>query len=154
MSVWSHPTRHNRCVSRAMGGPEIAIGPATGLRARSWIGGLAATLVAVVGVSWGAGSSAAVATCTYTATTQTVAVTLTAGAPGALVRAGDAIDLDGSPCQTATVLNTEQITVLGSEFTDSATIDLSGGLFSNPNLPGDIPIRVDLGASTRDELAI
>ena len=81
-------------------------------------------------------------------------MTLAASSFGTLVRSGDAIDFNGSVCQTATVLNTDQITVHGSVSPSSVIIDLSGGPFTNPNLPGDIPIAVDLGASTGDEVEI
>jgi Ca2+-binding RTX toxin-like protein len=102
-------------------------------------------LVVVVWLAWGSGSAlAASSTCTYNTATRTVAVDLESY--GVLVRAGNAIDFNGSPCGTATVMNTDQIIVRASGSADEIVIDLSAGPFSNPNLPGDIPIAVNMSA--------
>jgi hypothetical protein len=80
----------------------------------------------------------------------TVTVTLTNGATATLAREGDAIALEGSPCETATVNNTDDIVVDGSASDpDDFTIDLSGGPFEPGAAPEDgdddeIEFAVDL----------
>ncbi|HEU4356789.1 MAG TPA: hypothetical protein VFT27_14465 [Actinomycetota bacterium] len=75
-------------------------------------------------------ASAAV-TCTFNSGNNTVTVTLTEGATVALARQGDAIAVDGTQCDTATVNNTDTIQVDGSAANaDDVTIDLSGGAFA------------------------
>lgn len=73
--------------------------------------------------------ASAAANCAFAA--GTVTVTLTGGATAVLVRQGNAIALDGSPCDGATVNNTEDVVVDGSPSNpDDFTIDLSGGTFT------------------------
>jgi hypothetical protein len=57
------------------------------------------------------GPASAAASCSFAG--GTVTVTLTGGATAVLVRQGNAIALDGSPCDGATVNNTEDVVVDG-----------------------------------------
>lgn len=88
----------------------------------------------------------AAVTCTYTAATKTVEVSVV-GDVATIVRSGAAIEMDGMPCGSASVDNTVQIDVTGSASGENVGVDLGGGWFVNPNLPGDIPISVKLGSS-------
>src|SRR5262245_34841451 len=74
-------------------------------------------------------------TCTFDAPTATVTVDVGNGESGTIVRQGDAIALDGAPCDTATVNNTDAIVVNGTGIPASVTIDLGGGQFA----PGATP---------------
>ena len=114
------------------------------------MGGVMGGLVAIACPAWGPGSAAATSTstCTYTSAARTVAVTL-ASFRGTLIRAGNAIDFDGAPCGSATVSNTDRITVTATVLGEMI-IDLRGGPFVNPNLPGEIPMSVDLGPTPGD----
>ncbi|HEX5951412.1 MAG TPA: calcium-binding protein [Actinomycetota bacterium] len=92
----------------------------------------------------------AAATCSFAG--GTVTVTLTDGATATLVRQGDAIALDGSPCDTASVNDTDDVIVTGSASNpDDFTIDLSGGAFAPGQTDEDgdsdeIEFAVDLPA--------
>lgn len=94
-------------------------------------------------------ASAAV-TCTFNTGNNTVTVTLTNGATVALARQGDAITVEGTQCETATVNNTDTIEVDGSAANvDDVTIDLSGGVFApgatpEPDDDDEIEFSVDL----------
>lgn len=74
----------------------------------------------------------AVPTCTYDAGTFTATVTMSAGESATIGRTGDAITLDGAPCDTATVSTTDTIKVTATGAVTSITLDLGGGGF----LPG------------------
>lgn len=96
--------------------------------------------------------ASAQATCTFDAGTATVQVTLAAGAAATISRVGDAIAVDTTPCDTATVANTDTVEVTGSGIgqEDDLTIDLSGGAFApglSPETDGgdpEIEFAVDL----------
>lgn len=75
-------------------------------------------------------SPAGAATCTFDAMTATGTVALGDGEAATIVRQGDAIALDGAPCDTATVTNTDGIVVNGTGTPASITIDLGGGPFA------------------------
>jgi Ca2+-binding RTX toxin-like protein len=111
---------------------------------------MAASLVGLICLSPAPGYAAA--TCAYTAATNSVRVSV-AGDFATIVRSGTAIEMNGSPCGSASVDNTNRIDLIGNAGDDFAGIDLSGGPFVNPSLPGDIPISVKLGSSV-DSLSI
>ena len=73
-------------------------------------------------------------TCTFDAASATASVTVTQGVVATISRDGDAIAVDGFPCQTATVTNTDMIEVAVPDVAESDTVvvDLSGG----PLAPG------------------
>lgn len=118
---------------------------------------LARTGAALIGLALGTLGLAtplanAAATCSFDEPTAAVQVTLVGGAPGVLSRAADAITLDGSACGTATVGNTDTISVggTGQGQPDDFTVDLAGGPFApglTPETDGgepEIEITVDL----------
>jgi Ca2+-binding RTX toxin-like protein len=73
----------------------------------------------------------------------------------AIRRNGSAIAVNGTNCGTATVSNTNSVTVTGAAGRQHLTIDLSGGPFapSFSNASGELAFAVDLGAGT-DRLII
>lgn len=115
---------------------------------------LAATLVGlVVGVT----PSAAVVTCSFAGTTATV--TLGAGDSATIARSGNAIHVNGAPCDGATVNNTDLIDVNGDAGDETVTINLTGGPFA----PGatdegdgtsEIEWDIDLAGSGADTLVV
>src|SRR3954452_17742474 len=113
---------------------------------RRWItiSGMAASLVGLICLAPAPGDAAV--TCAYTAATKTVRVSV-AGDVATIVRSATAIQMNGSPCGSASVDNTTHIQFTGSASGDVVAIDLGGGPFVNPNLPGDIPISVKLGSA-------
>ncbi len=74
--------------------------------------------------------AAVAATCGFDAGTATVTVQVGDGESSLLARSGDAITLDGSPCDTATVSNTDAIVVNATGTPASISIDLGGGDFA------------------------
>lgn len=121
------------------------------MRARTRLarGALALVLGSGAPTWWTATPAHAQATCSFNAGTATVEVTLVAGAPAAISRQGDAIALDGVPCDTATVTNTDTIDVTGSGVgqEDDLTIDLSGGpLAPGQTDEGDGDSEIELAA--------
>jgi Ca2+-binding RTX toxin-like protein len=83
---------------------------------------LAALVVAV--------PASAAPTCTFDAMTATVTVEVGNGETATIARSGDAITLDGTPCDVATVTNTDAIVVNGTGIPAAIVIDLSGGPFA------------------------
>ena len=84
--------------------------------------------------------AAAPTMCTFDAGTATATVTVTHGVIATISRDGDAIAVDGFPCQTATVTNTDVIEVAVPDVPESDTVvvDLSGGpLAPGPTEEGD-----------------
>ena len=73
-------------------------------------------------------------TCAFDAASATATVTVTQGVVATISRDGDAIAVNGVPCQTATVTNTDVIDVAVPDVPESDTVvvDLSGG----PLAPG------------------
>jgi Ca2+-binding RTX toxin-like protein len=100
---------------------------------------MAATTVAALLV---ASPALAVPTCVFDAPTATVTIDVGNGETAAIARSGDAITLDGAPCDVATVTNTDAIVVNGTGIPAEVVIDLSGGEFA----PGLTP-ETDTGNS-------
>lgn len=72
----------------------------------------------------------AVVVCTFDDPTATVTITLDNGDVARVVRSGDAITVDGTPCDLATVTNTDTIDVSSTGTAAEVVIDLSGGPFA------------------------
>jgi Ca2+-binding RTX toxin-like protein len=108
---------------------------ASSARARST--GVARTL-RIAGIAGGLMLSALVVavpasaapTCMFDAMTGTVTVEVGNGETATIARSGDAITLDGTPCDVATVTNTDAIVVNGTGIPAAIVIDLSGGPFA------------------------
>jgi Ca2+-binding RTX toxin-like protein len=96
-------------------------------------------VLAVVSVGL-ATPAAAVVGCTFAA--PVVTVTLDAGDTAMIARSGDAIAVNGSPCDTATVSNTDTVSVTANGVPGGIVIDLAGGPFE----PG-ATVETDGGAS-------
>jgi Ca2+-binding RTX toxin-like protein len=96
---------------------------------------VAAAVVLGSAVALSAVPAGAVPTCSFDAQTGAVTVVVGTGETAVIARAGDAIALDGVPCDTATVTTTDSISVDGSAGGVNVTIDLSGGPFE----PGMTP---------------
>jgi Ca2+-binding RTX toxin-like protein len=60
----------------------------------------------------------------------TASVVLSSGTSATLLRSGIAVELNGTPCGTATVRNTDLISVTSVDGFAALTLDLSGGAFS------------------------
>ena len=88
--------------------------------------------------------AAATVACTYTGGTRTAAITMGVGDSATIMLSGTALDVNGAQCQTATVTNTDTVTVTGNTGSESVTLDLGGGAFTNAN--GDIAF--DLAMNT------
>jgi Ca2+-binding RTX toxin-like protein len=100
------------------------------MRARASFPRVAAAAIGLALLALGLSGPVASAAASCSFAGATVTVTLTGGATAILVRQGNAIALDGSPCDTATVSNTDDVVVDGSPSNpDDLTIDLSGGAF-------------------------
>src|SRR6185312_14526689 len=100
----------------------------------------------VVGVApLGATSAVGAVACTYTGGTRTVAITMGVGNSATIVLSGTALDVNGTQCQTATVTNTDTVTVAGSTGSESVTLDLGGGAFTNAS--GDIAFSLAMGTN-------
>jgi Ca2+-binding RTX toxin-like protein len=106
---------------------------------------------------------AAPTACVFDDTTGTATVTAGDGLVATVSRDGDAIEVDGVPCDTATVTNTEALEVTTPAVSvETVAIDLSGGTFA----PGatdegdgssEIEIEVQLGGAaigTHDQVHI
>jgi Ca2+-binding RTX toxin-like protein len=74
-------------------------------------------------------------TCTFDAMTATVAVEVGQSETAVIGRSGDAITLDGQPCDTATVTTVDAIVVTTTGIPTEVALDLSGGGFG----PGGTP---------------
>jgi Ca2+-binding RTX toxin-like protein len=85
----------------------------------------AALVLAMVGL---AAPATAVPICTFAAPTATI--TLTIADTASIRRSGDAITMNGSPCDTATVTTTDTIVVNASGAPALLEIDLGGGPFA------------------------
>jgi Ca2+-binding RTX toxin-like protein len=72
----------------------------------------------------------AVVACLYDGTTKKVTITLDNGDVATVLRQGDAITIGGTPCDVATVNNTDTIDVSSTGTAAEVRIDLSGGPFS------------------------
>ncbi len=98
----------------------------------------------------GALPAAAQATCVFDEPSGTVTIAMAANLPATVVRSTDAIVLDGVACGTATVTNTELISVTGPGGgpEEVFTIDLSGGPFA-PGLTteSDADAEIEFGVS-------
>src|SRR5262245_53450088 len=125
------------------GGPRDIVAPVRGTS--SLFGRDGPTTLRRLGVAAGAllalwwvlapSNASAAPTCTFDGMTATVTVAVGNGESATIVRQGEAIALDGAPCDTATVNNTDAIVVNGTGIPASVTIDLSGGQFA----PGATP---------------
>jgi spore coat protein U-like protein len=74
--------------------------------------------------------------CSYSGASHSVTVGMTANNDSTtIVRSDSAIDVSEAACGSATVNNTDTITVNGSSGRQNLTIDLSGGAFA----PGSTP---------------
>ena len=82
-----------------------------------------------------ASPASAAVTCVFDEPTGTVTITLANGDVARVVRAGDAITIDGTPCGAATVSSTDTIDVSSTGTAAEVRIDLSGGPFA----PGETP---------------
>ncbi|HSJ49783.1 MAG TPA: calcium-binding protein [Actinomycetota bacterium] len=129
-------------------------------RASRSLAGLAVLLLAMVGL---ATPAAAAVDCTFAAPTATV--TADAGDPVTIVRSGEAIHVNGTACDNATVANTDTLDFQTTGVLASVTIDLSGGPFApgataesddsseiEINLPADVPVIRVLGSSGADHV--
>lgn len=74
-------------------------------------------------------------TCTPTGTD--VAIVVDNGESVTIARSGDAIAVNGAPCGTATVANTDTISVTSTGVPVEVTIDLAGGAFEPGATPED-----------------
>jgi len=100
----------------------------------------------VVGVApFGAAPAVGAVSCTYTSGTRTAAITMGAGNSATIVLSGTALDVNGTQCQTATVTNTDTVNVTGSTGSESVTIDLGGGAFTNAG--GDIAFNLAMSTN-------
>ena len=115
---------------------------------RAAAGGFALALLGV------AAPASAAPACSFDQPSATATVTMGSDETTTLARSGDAIELDGSQCDTATVTNTDTIVVTGTGPSDVLVIDLSGGPFA-PGKTGEsdggraeIEFSVDLGSGT------
>lgn len=144
-----------------------------GMRARASVPRAAATALglALVVLGLSVPTASAQATCAFDEGTGVLQVTLVGGDPAVLVRQAEAIALDGTPCGTATVTNTEEILVTGTgpSQPDDLTIDLGGGPFApgpsaeadggepeieiSADLPGGGDLRI-AGADDNDVIAL
>jgi Ca2+-binding RTX toxin-like protein len=86
-------------------------------------------------VALSAAPAGAAPTCSFDAQTGAMTVVVGTGETAVIARSGDAITLDGAPCDTATVTTTDSIAVDGSAGGVNVTLDLSGGPFE----PGMTP---------------
>ena len=59
-----------------------------------------------------------------------VSITMSSGTSSTIVRSGDAIEFNDTPCDAATVSNTDVIDVSSPDGFDMFTVDLSGGPFA------------------------
>jgi trimeric autotransporter adhesin len=82
----------------------------------------------VLGLAPSPARAAVGGTCAFAGST--VSITTSSGTSATIVRSGNAIELNGVPCDTATVSNTDLIAVSSPEGFDMVTIDLSGGPFA------------------------
>jgi Ca2+-binding RTX toxin-like protein len=92
-------------------------------------------------------------TCTFDAESATATVTVTQGVVATISRDGDAIAVDGFPCQTATVTNTDVIEVAVPDVPESNTVvvDLSGGpLAPGPTDEGDGSSEIEIAIDHLD----
>jgi len=89
--------------------------------------------------------------CVFDAPSATVTVTLGPNESTTVSRQLDTIAVDGVPCDIATVMNTDSITVTGSGAGNQLTIDLGGGAFApgktaeSDGADSEIEWSVDLG---------
>jgi Ca2+-binding RTX toxin-like protein len=89
--------------------------------------------------------------CVFDAPSATVTVTLGPNESTTVSRQLDTIAVDGVPCDIATVMNTDMITVTGSGAGNQLTIDLGGGAFApgktaeSDGADSEIEWSVDLG---------
>jgi len=67
------------------------------------------------------------------------------GDSATIVLSGTALDVNGSQGGTATVTNTDTVTVAGNTGSESVTVDLGGGPFTNGN--GDITFALTMGTN-------
>jgi len=115
---------------------------------RAAVGGFA---LVVLGLAEPASAGTA---CSFDQPSATATVTMGSDETATLVRNGNAIELDGSQCGTATVKNADTIAASGTGPSDVLVIDLSGGPFApgktDESGGGDpeIEFDVDLGSGT------
>jgi Ca2+-binding RTX toxin-like protein len=86
-----------------------------------------ATIVLILAVAGLAGPASGVPTCVFTSPTATV--TVVSGDTASIGRSGDAITLNGTACDIATVTTTDSIVVNTSGVPTLVEIDLTGGPF-------------------------
>src|SRR3954453_11343563 len=92
--------------------------------------GAVVAVLATIGALAAASSASAASTCSFDAGTAAVNVALTSFDTSTLSRAsaaGGAITLNGTPCATATVANTETIHVVGDSGGQNLTLDFAQG---------------------------
>jgi Ca2+-binding RTX toxin-like protein len=125
----------------------------------------AALALAAVVVPAASAHAGGVALCSFAA--GTASVTLSGGVNATLSRSGTAITLNGSACDTATVLNTDLIAVTSPDSFGLLTMNLSAGQFapgatdegdgsseieitvSSPEEPSDVAV---IGSALRDHI--
>jgi Ca2+-binding RTX toxin-like protein len=125
----------------------------------------AALILATVIVPSASADAGGVGSCSFTAGTANV--TLSGGVNATLSRSGAAITLNGSACDTATVLNTDLIAVTSPDSFGLLTFNLSAGPFapgatdegdgsseieitvSSPGEPSDVAV---IGSALRDHI--
>jgi Ca2+-binding RTX toxin-like protein len=114
-----------------------------------------APVVAAVGFLGAAPAGAAIS-CTYTPGNHTVTVQMTAQGDNANVRvSAGAILVDGSPCGSATVENTNTVTAAGAAGAQTLTIDESGGAFVHSSGAGEREIKFSANLLTgRDSVVV
>lgn len=107
-------------------------------------------------------------TCVFDGVTATATVDVGNGETATIARAGDAITLDGAPCDVATVTNTDAIVVNATGIPASVIISLTGGplspgltpetdggdpeIESSINLPAGSPIVLIQGGPAVDDV--
>jgi Ca2+-binding RTX toxin-like protein len=101
--------------------------------------------VVIGAVPFGAAPAAAAVSCTYDGGTRTATIAMGVGDTATIVLNGTALDVKGAQCQTATLTNTDTVVVNGSTGSESVTLDLGGGAFTNAN--GDIAFTLAMGAN-------
>jgi Ca2+-binding RTX toxin-like protein len=108
--------------------------------------------VLVAGLSVAA-PAGAVPTCTFDEPTATVTVEVGESETATIARSGDAITLDATPCDVATVLGTDAIVVNGTGTPAAVVIDLTGGPFApgltpEPDPSSEIEFTIALPTGT------
>ncbi|HLB39491.1 MAG TPA: hypothetical protein VJM84_03490 [Actinomycetota bacterium] len=97
--------------------------------------------------------------CTFDSGSATVTATVGSGASPTLERSGETITFDGSSCGTATVTNTDAITVSAPDVATSEglTISIAGGQFApgkTPEADGNDEIEITINLAETEPLTV